>query len=157
MEIRTTAQGIRNPTNEWNQESKCYWQRLSVIQYRQSGIHEWNLESKNVLDFLIRGNKRQHKWFFAELISGKEGYIPPRAYFLIPLYPLSWTATANTLSRSHEINEQLLKTELILLIRGWNNTQDLRWLTKMCDPCFWKGLRTVKHSSLLRQGRKTVG
>ena len=109
------------------------------------------------LGFPHTGEQEAHKWFFAELISGKEGYIPPRAYFLIPLYPLSWTATANTLSSSHEINEQLLKTELILLIRGWNNTQDLRWLTKMSDPCFWKSLRTVKNSSLLRQGRKTVG
>ena len=35
--IRTTAQGIRNPTNDWNPESKFRWQRL------ESSI--WNPES----------------------------------------------------------------------------------------------------------------
>ena len=40
--IRTTVQGIQNPTDDWNPESKFHWQRL------ESSI--WNPESKTVLD-----------------------------------------------------------------------------------------------------------
>ena len=39
FEIRNTAQGIRNPTNELSQESKFHWQKESGIQCLQSGIH----------------------------------------------------------------------------------------------------------------------
>ena len=28
--IRNTAQGIRNPTKDWNPESKFHWQRIRV-------------------------------------------------------------------------------------------------------------------------------
>ena len=38
LRIRSTAQGIRNPTNNWNPESKFHWKR-SGIQYLESGIH----------------------------------------------------------------------------------------------------------------------
>ena len=47
--MRNTAQGIRNPTNDWNPESKFYWQILkSSIWNRESTA--WNPESKTVLD-----------------------------------------------------------------------------------------------------------
>ena len=36
--IRSTAQGIRNPSNNWNPESKFHWKR-SGTQYLESGIH----------------------------------------------------------------------------------------------------------------------
>ena len=39
--IRTTVQGIQNPTDDWNPESKFHWQRL------ESSI--WNPESKSAL------------------------------------------------------------------------------------------------------------
>ena len=37
------SQGFRNPTNDWNPESKFHWQRLESS--------SWNPASKNVLDF----------------------------------------------------------------------------------------------------------
>ena len=36
--IQNTAQGIRNPTIDWNPESKFHWQRLESS-YLESGIH----------------------------------------------------------------------------------------------------------------------
>ena len=62
------AQGIRNPTNEWNPESKCHWQRLSVIQY---------LESKNVVDFLIRGDKRHTNDSLLNFFPVRKDIYPP--------------------------------------------------------------------------------
>ena len=41
--IRNTSQGFRNPTKDWNQESKFHWQRLESS--------SWNPVCKNVLDF----------------------------------------------------------------------------------------------------------
>ena len=41
--IQNTAQGIRNPTNDWNPESKFHWNPESV---------ECDPESKAVLDSL---------------------------------------------------------------------------------------------------------
>ena len=41
------------------------------------------------LGFPHTGEQEANKWFFVELFSGKEGYIPPRAYFLIRLSILS--------------------------------------------------------------------
>ena len=38
--IRNTAQGIRSPTNDWNPQSKCNWQRLEWS--------TWNPESTGV-------------------------------------------------------------------------------------------------------------
>ena len=37
--IRNTAQGFRNPTNDWNPESKFYQWANTGIQYLESGIH----------------------------------------------------------------------------------------------------------------------
>ena len=47
--IRKTAQGIRNPTNDWNPESKFHRQRL--LEYKT-----WNPESKTVLDIITWGD-----------------------------------------------------------------------------------------------------
>ena len=138
----------RNPESHQRKESGIQVPLTKTVRNPVPSIRNpWvELRIQECLGYAHTGGQEAHKWFFVDLFSGKEGYIPPRAYFLIPLYPLSWTATANTLSSSHEINEQLLKIELILLILGWTYTQDLRWLRKMCYPCFWKSLRTVKHS-----------
>ena len=54
--IRNTAQGIRNPTNDWTSESKFHWQRIqnpvSGIRNRKRGIQNPRL----VLDSITRGN-----------------------------------------------------------------------------------------------------
>ena len=53
--IRNTAQGIWNPTNDWNSESKFYWQiPESGTWYPESTVR--NPESKTVLDSLPLGN-----------------------------------------------------------------------------------------------------
>ena len=51
--IRNTAQGIRNPTNNWNPESKFHWQRLESSTWNPES-KEWNPESKIVLDSLSK-------------------------------------------------------------------------------------------------------
>ena len=51
--IRNTAQGIRNPTNNWNPESKFHWQRLESSTWNPEST-EWNPESKIVLDSLSK-------------------------------------------------------------------------------------------------------
>ena len=49
--IWSKVQRIRNPSNEWNPESKFHWQRLgSSTWYPQ--FTTWNPESKTVLDSL---------------------------------------------------------------------------------------------------------
>ena len=47
--MRNTAQGIRNPTNDWNPESKFYWQILKSSTWNREST-AWNPESKTVLD-----------------------------------------------------------------------------------------------------------
>ena len=37
--ICNLVQGIRNPANDWNSESKFHWQKKIRIQYLESGIH----------------------------------------------------------------------------------------------------------------------
>ena len=59
--IRNTAQGIRNPTNEWNPESKFNRHKIGG-QFLESGI--FSVESKTVLNSLIwgengRGNNKK--------------------------------------------------------------------------------------------------
>ena len=49
--IRNTAQGIGNPTNNWNPESKFHWQESSTWNPEST---EWNPESKIVLDSLSK-------------------------------------------------------------------------------------------------------
>ena len=56
--LRNTAQGIQNPTNDWNPESKFHWQILessiwNIIRNPESTA--WNPEFKTVLDFLTWG------------------------------------------------------------------------------------------------------
>ena len=53
--IRTTVQGIRNPNDDWNPESKFHWQRLesSICWNPESTV--WNPESKTVLDRPFHG------------------------------------------------------------------------------------------------------
>ena len=53
--IRNTAQGIWNPTKEWNTESKFYWQRLQSSNWNPESM-AWNPECKTVLDSLIWGD-----------------------------------------------------------------------------------------------------
>ena len=53
--IRNTAQGIRNPTDNWNPESKFYWQILESSTWNPESTR-WNPESKTVLDSLLWGN-----------------------------------------------------------------------------------------------------
>ena len=47
--IRNTSLGMRNPTKDWNPESKFYWQ-WSGIQCRNLESTAWSSESKTVLD-----------------------------------------------------------------------------------------------------------
>ena len=49
--IRNTAQGIRNPTNDWNSESMSHGQRLESSTWNPE-FTAWNPESKTVLDSL---------------------------------------------------------------------------------------------------------
>ena len=56
--IRNTAHGIRNPTNDWNPESKFHWQRLESSTWNLEST-TWNPESKTVLDSLPWGEQVQ--------------------------------------------------------------------------------------------------
>ena len=47
--IWTTGQGIRNPTKDWNPESKFHWQRLEESTWNREST-AWNPESKTILD-----------------------------------------------------------------------------------------------------------
>ena len=49
--IRNTAQGVRNPTNDWNPEFKFHWQKLESSTWNPEST-AWNPESKTALDFL---------------------------------------------------------------------------------------------------------
>ena len=49
--IRNTAQGIRNPVNDWNPECKFHLQRLESSTWNLEST-VWNPESKTVLDSL---------------------------------------------------------------------------------------------------------
>ena len=53
--IRNTAQGIWNPTNDWNSESKFYWQIPESGTWNPESTVR-NPESKTVLDSLPWGN-----------------------------------------------------------------------------------------------------
>ena len=46
---RNPAQGFQNLANNWNPESKSYWQRI------RNPCSTWNPESKTVLDYLTWG------------------------------------------------------------------------------------------------------
>ena len=61
--------GIRNSTNEWNQESKFPWQRFG-IQYLE--FKAWNPESKTVLDFLFLG---RGIWFQSPLWASRHLFL----------------------------------------------------------------------------------
>ena len=58
--IRDTAQGIRNPTNDWNPEFKFHLQELESSTWNQEST-AWNPESKTVLDLLIWGDTEHFK------------------------------------------------------------------------------------------------
>ena len=61
--IRNTAQGIRYPTNDWNPESKFYWQILESS-YLESGIHGVESRIQDSPGFHYMGrNKRLNKIF----------------------------------------------------------------------------------------------
>ena len=59
--IRNTAQGTRNPTNDWNPESKFHWQRLKSSTWNPEST-AWNPESRTMLDPLTRSDV----WLFHE-------------------------------------------------------------------------------------------
>ena len=52
--IQNTGQGIRNPTKDWNSESRFHWQRLESSTWNQEST-AWNPESNTVLDSLTWG------------------------------------------------------------------------------------------------------
>ena len=56
--ICNLVQGIRNPANDWNSESKFHWQK-------KSGSSTWNPEStiQECLGFPYIGRKESHFWF----------------------------------------------------------------------------------------------
>ena len=62
------ASGIRNPTNDWNPETKFHWQRLESSTWNPESI-TWNPESKTVLDSLTWGE--DIKLLFQTLRLGK--------------------------------------------------------------------------------------
>ena len=66
--IRNTAQGIRNPTNDWNPDSKFHWERLGSSSWNPEST-AWNPESKTVLDSLARGgtNKSQNNKLITDI------------------------------------------------------------------------------------------
>ena len=66
--IRNTAQGIRNPTNDWNPDSKFHWERLGSSSWNPEST-AWNPESKTVLDSLARGdtNKSQNNRLITDI------------------------------------------------------------------------------------------
>ena len=49
--IWSKVQGIRNPSNEWNPESRFHWQRLGSSTWNPQ-FTTWKPESKTSLDFL---------------------------------------------------------------------------------------------------------
>ena len=57
--ILNTAQGIRNPTNDWNPESKFHGQRLESSTWNPEST-AWNPESKTVLDSFYTGRSSNH-------------------------------------------------------------------------------------------------
>ena len=62
--MRNTSQTLKNSesTNDWNPESKCYWQRLESSSWNPEFV-TWNPESKFVLDSL-RARFRTLVYFF---------------------------------------------------------------------------------------------
>ena len=55
--IRNTAVGIRNPTNDWNPESKFHGKRCGK-QYLESGTHEVESRIQDCLGFPHMGDTR---------------------------------------------------------------------------------------------------
>ena len=82
--MRNTSQTLKNSesTNDWNPESKCYWQRLESSSWNPEFV-TWNPESKFVLDSL-RARFRTLVYFFfspfpTPLCLGSKN--PPRVLF----------------------------------------------------------------------------
>ena len=63
--MRNTSQTLKNSesTNDWNPESKCYWQRLESSSWNPEFV-TWNPESKSVLDSLELVLERSSIFFF---------------------------------------------------------------------------------------------
>ena len=59
--IQNTAQGIRDPTNDWHLESNFHWQRIRST--------AWNPESKNALDYLTWGEINFHVGLILKAIA----------------------------------------------------------------------------------------
>ena len=62
--IRNTAQGIRNPTNDWNLEFKLFHWELGFTTWNPEST-AWNPECKTVLDFFTWGEtlgEVAHPW-----------------------------------------------------------------------------------------------
>ena len=52
--IRYKAQGIRNPTRDWNLKSKLHWQRLESSSWNPESM-AYNTEFKTILDSPLHG------------------------------------------------------------------------------------------------------
>ena len=103
--MRNTSQTLKNSesTNDWNPESKCYWQRLESSTWNPEFV-TWNPESKFVLDSL-RARFRTLVYFFfspfpTPLCLGSKN--PPRVLFPYALDHLKrenqflWTGYRNS-------------------------------------------------------------
>ena len=73
--IRNAAQGIRNPTNDWNPETNFHWQRLESSTWNSEST-AWNPESKTVLDFLTWGETDLRPPLFWALFTVTEETMP---------------------------------------------------------------------------------
>ena len=68
--IPNTAQGIRNPTNDWNPETKFHRKRLESSTWNQEST-AWNAESKTVLDSLMHGATVQQTWLVQCVVESR--------------------------------------------------------------------------------------
>ena len=60
--IRYKAQGIPNPTRDWNSKSKFHWQRLESITWTSEST-AYNAESKTIyLEFPYMGRSKASRW-----------------------------------------------------------------------------------------------
>ena len=104
--MRNTSQTLKNSesTNDWNPESKCYWQRLESSSWTPEFV-TWNPESKCVLDSL-RARFRTLVYFFLSpfpLPCAWGQKIPPGFYFRTRAWPsqkrkseVLWTGYRNS-------------------------------------------------------------
>ena len=69
--IRNTAQGIRNPTNDWNTKSKFHWQKLESEIHSVRWGREWKGREENRRE--VKGRERKEREGKGREGKGKEG------------------------------------------------------------------------------------